>query len=91
MTNLHESIGPSRYRISDPWICSQTCIRCQQRYRLRYAEVVVIRYIFLNFEHFSYSGLHKMLVFRARIHKILLRITKREDLDQPASSDSEAV
>ena len=37
MINLHESMGPDRDRTRDPWICSQTCICSQTRYRLRYA------------------------------------------------------
>ena len=37
MINLHESMGPGRDRTRDPWICSQTRICCQTRYRLRYA------------------------------------------------------
>ena len=37
MINLHESMGPDRDRTRDPWICSQTRIRNQTRYRLRYA------------------------------------------------------
>ena len=37
MINLHESMGPGRDRTRDPWICSQTCICSQTRYRLRYA------------------------------------------------------
>ena len=37
MINLHESMGPGRDRIYNPWICSQTRICCQTRYRLRYA------------------------------------------------------
>ena len=37
MINLHESMGPSRDRTHDPWICSQTRIYSQTRYRLRYA------------------------------------------------------
>ena len=34
---LHERMGPGRDRTHDPWICSQTRICCQTRYRLRYA------------------------------------------------------
>ena len=30
-------MGPGRGRTRDPWICSQTRICCQTRYRLRYA------------------------------------------------------
>ena len=30
-------MGPDRDRTRDPWICSQTCICSQTRYRLRYA------------------------------------------------------
>ena len=30
-------MGPDRDRTRDPWICSQTRICCQTRYRLRYA------------------------------------------------------
>ena len=37
MINLHESMGPDRDRIRDPWICSQTRTCSQTRYRLRYA------------------------------------------------------
>ena len=37
MINLHESMGPDRDRTRDPWICSQTPICRQTRYRLRYA------------------------------------------------------
>ena len=37
MVNLHESMGPERDRTRDPWICSQTRIYSQTRYRLRYA------------------------------------------------------
>ena len=29
-------MGPGRDRTRDPWICSQTRICCQTRYRLRY-------------------------------------------------------
>ena len=36
MIDLHESMGPGRDRTRDPWICSQTRICCQTRYRLRY-------------------------------------------------------
>ena len=35
--NLHESMVPGRDRTRDPWICSQTRIYGQSRYRLRYA------------------------------------------------------
>ena len=31
---------------------------------------------------------NKMLIFRAGIHKILVRIANREDLDQTASSEA---
>ena len=37
MIKLQESMGPGRDRTRDPWICSQTRICCQTRYRLRYA------------------------------------------------------
>ena len=37
MINLHESMVPGRDRTRDPWICSQTHICSQTRYRLRYA------------------------------------------------------
>ena len=37
MINLHERIGPGRDRTCDPWICNQTRICCQTRFRLRYA------------------------------------------------------
>ena len=37
MINLHESMVPGRDRTRDPWICSQTRICNQTRYRLRYA------------------------------------------------------
>ena len=36
MINLHESMVPGRDRTRDPWICSQTRICRQTRYRLRY-------------------------------------------------------
>ena len=36
MINLNESIGPGRDRTRDPWICSQTGIRCHTHYGLRY-------------------------------------------------------
>ena len=36
MINLHKSMGPGRDRTRDPWICSQTRICCQTRYRLHY-------------------------------------------------------
>ena len=36
MINLHESMGLGRDRTRNPWICSQTRICCQTRYRLRY-------------------------------------------------------
>ena len=36
MINLHESMGPGRDRTHEPWICGQTRICCQTRYRLRY-------------------------------------------------------
>ena len=44
MINLHKSIGPVRDRTREPWICSQTRICCQTRYRLRCA----VRYIKVN-------------------------------------------
>ena len=34
---IHESMGPGRDRTRDPWICGQTRICSQTRYRLRYA------------------------------------------------------
>ena len=37
MINLHESMVPGRDQTLDPWICSQTHICSQARYRLRYA------------------------------------------------------
>ena len=37
MINLHESMGPDRDRTRDPWICNQTRICSQTRYRLRNA------------------------------------------------------
>ena len=36
MINLHESMGPGRDRTRDLWVCSQTRICCQTRYRLSY-------------------------------------------------------
>ena len=36
MINLHESMGPVLDQTRDPWVCSQTRICCQKRYRLRY-------------------------------------------------------
>ena len=38
LINLHQSMGPGRDRTRYPWICSQTCICCQTRYRLRYVD-----------------------------------------------------
>ena len=35
--NHHESMGPGRDQTRDPWICSQTRICRQTRYRLRKA------------------------------------------------------
>ena len=40
----------------------------------------------LKFEHFSLSVLNKMLVIRARIHEIFVRIANREDPDQTTES-----
>ena len=37
MINLHKSMVPGRDQTRDPWICSQTRICNQTRYRLRYA------------------------------------------------------
>ena len=37
MINLHESMGPGRDRIRDPWICNQESICIQTRYLLRHA------------------------------------------------------
>ena len=37
MTNLHESMGPGRDPTRNPWICRQTRICSQTRYKLRYA------------------------------------------------------
>ena len=37
MINFRKSIGPDRDRTRDPWICRQTRIYSQTRYRLRYA------------------------------------------------------
>ena len=34
MINLRKSMGPDRDQTRDPWICSQTRIYCQTRYRL---------------------------------------------------------
>ena len=34
MINLHKVMGPGRNQTRDPWICSQTGICCQTRYRL---------------------------------------------------------
>ena len=43
--------------------------------------------MFENFEHFSHGILfsNKMLVIKARIHEMLVRIANREDPDQTAS------
>ena len=38
----------------------------------------------LHCKHFSLSVLRKRLVFRAGIHKMLIRIANREDSDQTA-------
>ena len=37
-------MGPDRDQTRDPWICSQTRICCQTRYRLRY----VARFAFIG-------------------------------------------
>ena len=37
---------------------------------------------------FLFLFLNKMLVFRARIHKMLVRMSNREDSDQTASSEA---
>ena len=42
MINLHESMGPGQDHTRDPWICSQTRICCQTRYRLRYGVGLVL-------------------------------------------------
>ena len=43
-------MGPDRDRTCDPWICSQTHICSQTRYRLRYAARRVPGRILLNFD-----------------------------------------
>ena len=43
MINLHESMVPGRDRTRYPWICSQTRICNQTRYRLRYAARPLVR------------------------------------------------
>ena len=48
--NLHRSMGPGRDQTCDPWICSQTHICCQTRYRLRYAARLMLRWIWSDFE-----------------------------------------
>ena len=48
-----ESMGPGRDRTRDPWICSQTGICCQTRYRLRYVAPLML-YIPLNNKTFSW-------------------------------------
>ena len=53
MINLHESMGPGRDRTHDPWICSQTRICCQTRYRLRYAARSEHGNISLRYEPYS--------------------------------------
>ena len=42
MIILHESMGPGNDRTHDPWICSQTRICSQARYRLHLAAGVKI-------------------------------------------------
>ena len=41
-----------------------------------------------NFKHFSPLFSNKMFVFKAEIHKMLVRIANREDPDQTASSEA---
>ena len=41
-----------------------------------------------NSKQFSLSALNNMLVIRAIIHKMLVRITNRQDPDQTASSEA---
>ena len=47
-----------------------------------------LRVNFLKFQQFSHSILNKRLVFRAGIHKMLVRTANREDPDQTASSEA---
>ena len=60
MINLHESMGPGRDRTRDPWICSQTRICCQTRYRLRYAARLKACYVksLLKYQAFPYLIYH---------------------------------
>ena len=44
--------------------------------------------MFYNFEHLSHFVLGKILVIKARIHKMLVRIANRENPDQTTSSDA---
>ena len=51
MINLQESMGPGQDWTRDPWICSQTRICCQTRYRLHYTEFLaetVLAYVTLE-------------------------------------------
>ena len=43
----------------------------------------------LNFEHFSFKN-NYLVVIRAGIHKMIVRIANREDSDQTASSSEAA-
>ena len=42
----------------------------------------------LNFKHFLFVFSNEMLVFRVWIHKMLVRIAKREDPDLTATSEA---
>ena len=44
-------MGPGRDRTRDPWICSQTSICCQTRYRLRYAARFLFHLDIILIEH----------------------------------------
>ena len=57
MINLYKNIGPSRDGTRDPWICSQTRICCQTRYRLGYAVMALTPVMLLQPE----TVLHPLL------------------------------
>ena len=44
--------------------------------------------MFLNFNHLSLSVLNKMLILRAGVDKMVVRIANKEDPDQTVSSEA---
>ena len=91
MINLHESMGPGRDRTRDPWICSQTRICCQTRYRLRYAA----RYLhWFDFLACLYSlDLRRTILFKSLLYQgsdflFLLGIFLSMDCSMPDLKES---